>query len=74
VAPNLAGVDKPDLSKVFAIRVRRAEGVIFAPGAWHWVPYPIKKGKSFALVGFAIDTPANDMSLHPLSPGLRMRL
>jgi hypothetical protein len=73
VAPNLPNVNQPDLSKAFAIRVRRSEGVIFAPGAWHWVPYPIKKGKSFALVGFAIDTPANDMSFHSLSPGLRFR-
>jgi len=73
VAPNLPGANQPDLSKACALRVRRSEGVIFAPGAWHWVPYPIKKGKSFALVGFAIDTPANDMSFHSLSPGLRFR-
>jgi hypothetical protein len=70
-APNLAGVNQPDLSKACVLRVRRSEGVLFAPGAWHWVPYPIKEGKSFALVGFAIDTPANDMSFCPLVPGLR---
>ena len=72
-APNLAGVNQPDLSKACVLRVRRSEGVIFAPGVWHWVPYPVKKGKSFALVGFAIDTPANDMSFHDLAPGLRFR-
>jgi hypothetical protein len=72
-APNLAGVNQPDLSKACVLRVRRSEGVLFAPGAWHWVPYPVKKGKSFALVGFAIDTPANDMSFYPLEPGLRFR-
>ncbi len=73
-APNLPGVDQPDISRACVLRVRRSEGVIFAPGAWHWVPYPLKKGKSFALVGFAIDTSANDMSFHELSPGLRFRL
>lgn len=73
-APNLAGVNQPDLSRACVLRVRRSEGVIFAPGTWHWVPYPVKKGKSFALVGFAIDTPANDMSFHPLAPRLRFRL
>jgi ureidoglycolate hydrolase len=72
VAPNIAGVDRPDLAKAFAIRVRRSEGVLFDPGAWHWVPYPTGKEKSFALVGFALDTPANDMSLHAISPALRM--
>ncbi len=72
-APNLAG-DKPDLSRACVLRVRRSEGVIFAPGAWHWVPYPVKKARSFALVGFAIDTPANDMSFHDLDPALRFRL
>jgi hypothetical protein len=72
-APNLAGVNQPDLSRACVLRVRRSEGVLFAPGAWHWVPYPVKKGKSFALVGFAIDTPANDMSFHDLDPGLRFR-
>jgi hypothetical protein len=73
VAPNLPNLNQPDLSKAFAIRVRRSEGVIFAPGAWHWVPYPIKRGKSFALVGFAIDTPKNDMFSQALSPPLKMR-
>jgi hypothetical protein len=73
-APNLAGVNQPDFSRACVLRVRRSEGVIFAPGAWHWVPYPVKEGKSFALVGFAIDTPANDMSFHPFTPGLRFRL
>jgi len=73
VAPNLPSVNQPDLSKAFAIRVRRSEGVIFAPGAWHWVPYPIRKGKSFALVGFAIDTPKNDMFTQSLNPPLKMR-
>jgi len=72
VAPNIAGVNQPDLARAFAIRVRRSEGVIFAPGAWHWVPYPLKKDKSFALVGFAIDTPKNDMSFQSLSPPLKI--
>ena len=72
VAPNLPNADQPDLSRAFAIRVRRSEGVIFSPGAWHWVPYPIKKGKSFALVGFAIDTPKNDMFSQALNPPLKM--
>jgi hypothetical protein len=73
-APNLAGLNQPDLSKACVLRVRRSEGVLFAPGAWHWVPYPVKKARSFALVGFAIDTPANDMSFHDLDPALRFRL
>ena len=73
-APNLPGLDRPDLSRACVLRVRRSAGVLFAPGAWHWVPYPVKKGKSFALVGFAIDTPANDMSFHELDPALRFRL
>ncbi len=72
VAPNLPDTNQPDLSRAFAIRVRRSEGVIFAPGAWHWVPYPLKKGKSFALVGFAIDTPKNDFFSHVLSPPLKI--
>jgi len=71
VAPNMAGADQPDLSKAYAIRVRRSEGVIFAPGAWHWVPYPLK-AKSFALVGFAIDTPKNDFFSQVLSPPLKI--
>jgi hypothetical protein len=71
VAPNIAGRDQPDLSRAFAILVRRGEGVIFAPSAWHWVPYPFKD-KSFALVGFAIDTPKNDMHIQDLSPALRI--
>jgi hypothetical protein len=70
VAPNLPGADIPDLSKAFAIRVRRSEGVVFDPGAWHWVPYPTGKEKSFALVGFALDTPAADMGLHTIDPAL----
>ena len=70
--PESANLNQPDLSKAFAIRVRRSEGVIFAPGAWHWVPYPLKKGKSFALVGFAIDTPKNDMFTYVLNPALRI--
>jgi hypothetical protein len=73
VAPNIVGVNTPDLAQAFAIRVRRSEGVIFEPGAWHWVPYPTGKEKSFALVGFALDTPANDMNLFTIDPALRMR-
>jgi hypothetical protein len=72
VAPNIASADRPDLEKAFAIRVRRSEGVIFEPGVWHWVPYPTGKEKSFALVGFALDTPANDMGIHTISPALHM--
>jgi hypothetical protein len=72
-APNLSGVNQPDLSRACVLRVRRSAGVIFAPGAWHWVPYPLKRGSSFALVGFAIDTPANDMSFFELTPSLRFR-
>jgi hypothetical protein len=37
------------------------------------VPYPIKKGKSFALVGFAVDTPKNDMFSQNLNPPLKIR-
>ena len=72
VAPNLAGSDQPDLSRAFALHIRRGTGVIFAPSAWHWVPYPLK-GKSFALVGFALDTPKNDMHFHDLVPALKIR-
>lgn len=72
VAPNAAGVDQPDLERAFALRIRRSEGVIFAPGAWHWVPYPTRKDSSFALVGFALDTPKNDMSFHNLKPALKI--
>jgi ureidoglycolate hydrolase len=71
VAPNDPTIDQPDLSKAFAIRVRRSQGVIFAPGAWHWVPYPLK-GESFALVGFALDTPKNDMFFHDVNPKLKI--
>jgi hypothetical protein len=46
--------------------------VIFAPGAWHWVPYPLK-ARSFALVGFAVDTAKNDMFSQTLSPPLKIR-
>jgi hypothetical protein len=72
VAPNIAGANQPDLSRAFALRVRRSQGVIFAPGAWHWVPYPLK-AKSFALVGFAVDTAKNDMFSQSLSPPLKIR-
>jgi hypothetical protein len=72
VAPNLPDANQPDLARAFAIRVRRSEGVIFAPGAWHWVPYPLKKGRSFALVGFAIDTPKNDFFSQALNPPLKI--
>jgi ureidoglycolate hydrolase len=72
VAPNLPGADKPDLEKAFALHIRRGTGVIFAPGAWHWVPYPLK-GASFALVGFALDTAKTDMHFHDLVPALKIR-
>jgi hypothetical protein len=72
VAPNISGANQPDLSKAFAVRVRRSQGVIFAPGAWHWVPYPLK-ARSFALVGFAVDTAKNDMFSQTLSPPLKIR-
>ena len=72
VAPDVAGRDQPDLERAFALHIRRGTGVIFAPGAWHWVPYPFK-GRSFALVGFALDTPKNDMHFYDLVPPLKMR-
>lgn len=71
VAPNIAGVDQPDLSRAFTIRVRRSQGVIFAPGAWHYVPYPLK-ARSFALVGFAVNTAKDDMFFQVLSPPLKI--
>ncbi len=71
VAPNIAGEDRPDLSRAFALRVRRSEGVIFARGVWHAVPYPLKD-ESFALVGFALGTSQDDMFFHDLAPALRM--
>ncbi len=74
VAPNIAGADTPDIARAFAIRVRRSEGVVFTPGTWHWVPYPVAKDESFALVGFAKDTPASDMNLFTIDPALRMQL
>lgn len=71
VAPNGAG-DRPDLSRAFVLRVRRSEGLLFAPGAWHWVPYP-RKAESHALVGFALGTAQNDMHFHDLEPAARWR-
>jgi hypothetical protein len=52
---------------------RRSGELLYAIDDDFLMPYPVKKGKSFALEGFAIDTPANDMSFHELDPGLRFR-
>ena len=73
VAPNDAASNRPDLSRAFVLRVRRSEGVIFAQGTWHWVPYPLKE-ESHALVGFALDTSKDDMFFQELSPAARFHL
>jgi hypothetical protein len=66
-APNIEGANEPDLSKLVALRVRRGEGVVFARGVWHGVPFTLKE-ESFAVVGFSLDTAQNDMYFRDLDP------
>jgi ureidoglycolate hydrolase len=71
VAPNVKDRNEPDLSRVVALRLRRREGIVFAEGTWHWVPYPLKD-ESFALVGFALDTSKEDIFFHDLVARITM--
>jgi hypothetical protein len=73
VAPNSASGEAPDIARLIAIRVRRGEGVVFAPGVWHWIPYPMKD-RSFALVGFRKGTAADDLLVRTLDTTVDMLL
>ncbi len=72
VAPAGGKGGTPDAERMLAILVKRGQGVIFGRGVWHWVPYPLGKEESFALVGFARGTAARDMTVCRLERTVEM--
>jgi len=73
VATNIIQNSKnlPDIDNLIAVQLRRGEGVIFNKNTWHWVPFPYKE-KSFALVGFIMDTAKKDLEIFDLKTKIRM--
>lgn len=75
VAPMIIkeGVQLPDETKLFAVRVEQGQGVIFKQGFWHWAPFPITY-QSSVLVGFLPKTWEHDIVIKKLKEPVRIVL
>ena len=52
--------DRPDLSTVKAVRVRRGEALVLRPGVWHYAPM-VTEQKVNTFVIFKAETPDHDL-------------
>jgi hypothetical protein len=60
------------LSGITAVRIRAGQAVILETGAWHWIPFPVGKGRARFLVIFRGGTGRDDLHYQDLAQGLSM--
>jgi len=63
---------KPE--KIRAFSLKEGQAVVLQPGAWHWIPFPVKKEGARILVIFQDRTGEDDLEIRELDRILNIEI
>jgi ureidoglycolate hydrolase len=65
---------EPDSDNLEAFLLKQGDTVVYAPGVWHWVPFPAGTGESGQLIIYKDQTGANDFIKKELPRALELEI